>query len=577
MNILGLNYIFHDSAACLLKDGEIAFAVEEERLTRHKHTQCFPTRAVQETLQQTDTSPNEIDHIAVSINPGKSDGQKLRYASSLNGACGPFLEYEFDRLQQRNLAFWDWYHSIWPEDSARQPKVHFIDHHLAHAAGTYFVSPFESAALMSIDGWGEWSTTWTGHATGSEITPYHESLFPHSLGVFYSVATQFCGFKPNYDEGKTMGLAPCGNPKRFWDVVDSMVTVTDDLRIELDLSWFDFPKLSGPLFNDRFVEEFGHSRGPGQRIEEHHADVAAAFQAVLEKNILELARRLRERTNERNLAYAGGVALNSVVNGLIINEGIFDDVYVMPGAGDNGTCIGAAAVVHQSSAVKPARIRHHTPYLGRGYSDTEIRHALDTAKVPYERSYDICGDVAEALTRGQIVGWFQGRMEFGPRALGARSILADPTNPHMKHKINAEVKHREPFRPFAPSVIREQSKKYFEIDVEVPYMLKVAPVRQEMRDAVPAIVHVDGTARLQTVDQETAPEYHALISRFGALSGHPVVLNTSFNVMGEPIVESPFDALRCFFSTGIDVLAIGPFFLDKQRLAGREFTKIVAE
>jgi len=353
--------------------------------------------------------------------------------------------------------------------------------------------------------------------------------------------------------------------------------VTDDLRVELDLSWFDFPKLSGHLFGDRFLKEFGHHRCPGQKIEEHHADVAAAFQAVLEKNILDIAQRLRDRTGERNLAYAGGVALNSVVNGLIINEGIFEDVFVMPGAGDNGTCIGAAAVVHATENRDHERIRHHSPYLGRGYSDEEIKDALDTAKVPYERSYDIYGDVAEALTQGQIVGWFQGRMEFGPRALGARSILADPTNPHMKHKINAEVKHREPFRPFAPSVLREQSQRYFEIDVDVPYMLKVAPVRKEMRDTIPAIVHVDGTARLQTVDQDLAPEYHELISRFGALSGHPVVLNTSFNIMGEPIVESPFDALRCFFSTGIDVLAIGPFFLDKQRLARQELTRIVAE
>ena len=563
MIILGLNYIFHDSSACIIKDGEILYAVEEERLSRRKHTQCFPARAIADCLAQNHLSPADIDHIAISINPGASDGIKLAYAAKLGTSSGPFLEYEFDRLRDRNLEFWTWFHQTWPEGIEAGPKVHFVDHHLAHAAGTYFVSPWDDAALMSIDGWGEWSTTWLGQADGSNLQKFSESHFPHSLGVFYSAATEFCGFKPNYDEGKTMGLAPCGDKGRFFDLVDSIVDVDQVGRVRLDLSWFDFPSLSGKLCGPKLLDALGPMRKYDQSIEDHHADVAAAFQAVLEKNILKLARLLQTRTGKKKLVHSGGVALNSVANGLIVTEGIFDDVFIMPGAGDNGTAIGAAAYVHSAILEQKKRVRHKTPYLGRAYTDTEVTSYLNEAKVPFETVSEPLETVAQALADGKIVGWFSGPMEFGPRSLGARSILADPTNPDMKRKINAEVKHREPFRPFAPSVCVEHAQRYFDIPVDVPYMLKVATVRPEMRSAIPAVVHVDGTARLQTVSRECAPEYHALISEFAKLSGHPVVLNTSFNVMGEPIVESPLDALRCFYSTGIDLLVIGSAIVQK--------------
>lgn len=374
-----------------------------------------------------------------------------------------------------------------------------------------------------------------------------------------------------------MGLAPCGDPSRFYDVVASMVGVEDDLSVKLDLKWFDFPSLGRCLFNEEFVEKFGPPRMPGQDIRQHHTDVAAAFQSVLEDTILKIARELRRRTDEKHLVYAGGVALNSVVNGRIIREGIFEDIFLMPGAGDNGTSIGAAAYVHSKILKSEKKIIHNTPYLGRIYSEEEIEATLRSAKVPYQKSDDVYGEIASALHDGMIVGWFQGRMEFGPRALGARSILADPTKADMKQKINAEVKHREPFRPFAPSVIQERAQEYFDIDVDVPYMLKVAPVRGEMRAHIPAIVHVDGSARLQTVDSEVAPEYHRLISVFGEISGHPVLLNTSFNVMGEPIVELPTDALRCFFSTGIDVLAMGPFVVRKATKVSNVSQRIAAQ
>ena len=473
------------------------------------------------------------------------------------------LSYEFHRLQDRHLRFWQWYNDIWPSKKRHQPTVHFIDHHQAHAAGSYYVSPWDSAALLSVDGWGEWSTTWLGQAEGNSLTNISESLFPHSLGVFYSAATEFCGFKVNYDEGKTMGLAPTGDPDRFFGLVDSFVDVDDDGVVGIDLDWFDFPDFHGRLCGKRLIDALGAMRSEGGEIEQHHRDAAAAFQAVLEKNVLKLACILSEKTKQQHLVFAGGVALNSVANGRILREGIFDDIFVMPGAGDNGTAIGAAAYVHSEILKAPSRIVHNSPFLGREYSNREIEAVLSSAKAEYRKVDDVATETARLLSDGNIVGWFQGRMEFGPRALGGRSILANPTDPDMKRKINAEVKHREPFRPFAPSVIVERTKDYFDIDVAVPFMLKVGRVHDHMQKAIPAVVHVDGTARLQTVEERIAPTYHRLISEFGRLSGHPVVLNTSFNVMGEPIVDTPQDALRCFYATGLDALAIGDFILEK--------------
>jgi len=563
MIILGLNYIFHDSAACIIQDNEIICAVEEERLTRFKHTQSFPYASIKECLKLANLKLENIEHIAVSITPGLSDNQKLSYAAKLGNNSGKFLDYEFERLKVRNLTFWDWYHENWPATCPKKPETHFVEHHLAHAAGTYFVCPWDSAALLSIDGWGEWSTTWCGMAKGPELTKISESEFPHSLGVFYSAATEFCGFKPNYDEGKTMGLAPFGDAQKYYADVAPIVNVDTDARVTLDLSWFDFQNFSGQLCGEKFHKKFGAARKSDGEFKNRHHDVAAAFQLVLEENVVKIARILQNKTNQKRLAYAGGVALNSVANGRILREGIFDDVFLMPGAGDNGTAIGAAAYVNTSKLRQQKRVRHTTPFLGRAYTNKQIESAFKEAKVSFERVSDVTELVAKALHQGKIVGWFQGCMEFGPRSLGGRSIIADPTKSYMKRKINSEVKHREAFRPFAPSVIRECAQDYFDIATEVPYMLKVADVRPEMRKVIPAVVHVDGTARVQTVDAETAPEYHKLITAFGKLSGHPVVLNTSFNVMGEPIVESPLDALRCFYSTGIDMLAIGSFIVQK--------------
>ncbi|MEH6405542.1 MAG: carbamoyltransferase C-terminal domain-containing protein [Sneathiella sp.] len=563
MNILGINYIFHDSSACIVKDGELIVALEDERFTRDKHSQKFPVSAIEESLRFANMTIEEIDHIALSVNPGKNTAEKLAFASKLNGGSKTFIEYEFHRLRERHLGFWTWFHEHFPDDQAKKPEVHFIDHHLAHIAGSYFVSPWDKAALLSIDGWGEWTTTWMGVAEKSDIQCLNESVFPHSLGVFYSAATEFCGFKPNYDEGKTMGLAPMGDPMKYYNLVKDMVKISPEGQVKIDLSWFGFQTLSGKLCSDKFYEYFGPAREGNSPIDDNHKDIAAAFQLVLEEKVLEICEILGQKTNAKHLVLGGGVALNSVMNGRIIRETQFEDIYVMPGAGDNGTCIGAAYQLYNGMLGETKRYHHIDPYMGTEYSDDAIIAALKDAKLKYRHTSDVFNETAEMLSSGKIVGWFQGRMEFGPRALGNRSILANPTLPGMKDKINAEVKHREAFRPFAPSIPVEDKNIYFDIEVDAPFMLKVCSVHENKRDLIPAIVHVDGTARLQTVCEKTNPRYHKLLKAFGGLTGHPVLLNSSFNVMGEPIVESPLHAIRCFFSTGLDALVIGDFVVEK--------------
>lgn len=568
MNIIGLNYIFHDASACVISKGEIKCAIEEERLSREKHTSKFPTRAIARCLRQADLTLDEVDHIAISVNPDVAVAKKVQYAASLGGAAREFLYSEIGGQNQKHLAFWSWYNHNWPAHKARRPAVHFVDHHYSHAIGSFHVSPWSEAAVMAIDGGGEWRTVWMGEARNSTFSQFSETLFPHSLGTFYSAVTEYCGFKVEYDEGKTMGLAPTGDPTRFFDLVDDMVRVKDDGSVELNLSWFDLPaSITGRFCNERLISAFGAPRLPGEEICERHRDAAAAFQAVLEKNVLKMTAMLAEKTKLPFLVHSGGVALNSVANGKILQAGHFDDIYVMPGAGDNGTAIGAAAYVYKEILGIEEKLSHLNPFVGDEYSNQEIEHALKSAKVAYRRCDSVCVEAAKSLADGKIVGWFQGKMEFGPRALGGRSILADPTRAGMKDKINSEVKHREAFRPFAPSVIAERASDYFEATVEVPFMLTVFPVREEVRSKIPAIVHVDNTARLQTVQRNCNERYYDLILEFGKLSGHPVVLNTSFNVMDEPIVASPYDAVRCFYSTGIDILYIGDFVLEKEPIS----------
>lgn len=560
--ILGINYFYHDTSACVVRDGELLSAVEEERFTRVKHTWQFPRRAILATLADAGVEAGEITDVAVSIDPGKHRNRKLAFAPSLGRRVRPFLKHEFYRAWARQREFQSWFRGAFSD--RRPPRLHQVGHHVAHIQGSFFVSPYERAALLSLDGSGEWSTTWIGYTDGSNFTALSESYFPHSMGSFYEAATEFCGFRPNFDEGKTMGLAPFGDPARFYPEMSRLVSVDEAGRLRVDLSYFRYQNWGARRCGPKYLEAFGPARmSSAAPIEAHHQDVAAAAQKVLEERVLEMCRILERKTDAAHLVMAGGVGLNSVMNGRILRETHFADLYVMPAAGDSGTSIGAAYYVHNEIHGSPKRYNHFDPYLGTSYSNDVIERLLKECKLPYVRSGDVCAETARILRDGFIVAWFQGRMEIGPRALGNRSILCDPTLPHMKDKINVEVKHREAYRPFAPSALAERASEFFDIEVEAPFMLKVCPVRPEKRNLLPAITHVDGSARLQTVREKTNPRYHRLISEFGKLSGVPVLLNTSFNVMGEPIVESPLQAIRCFYGTGLDVLVLGDFIVRK--------------
>lgn len=562
MNILGLNYYYHDTTASIVSDGQLVVAIEEERLSRDKHTWSFPNQSAARVMQVAGLTAKDIDHIAISIKPSLNMGARLLYGLKNFSNAKPFIKHELIAGRNKQIAFRRWFNRTFGH-LTKKPQVHFIPHHVCHAVGSFLVSPYEKAALLGIDGAGEWATSYMGYGEGSHITEYRQSYFPHSLGSFYEAITQFCGFQPNYDEGKTMGLAPLGDPQPFYDRMSQLIAIDDAGEIKIDLSYFSYQFWGHQRFSNKFVETFGLPRDSRGEFKDHHLNVAAAAQRVLEDRILQLSNVLYEKTGADYLVMAGGVALNSVANGRVVRESKFKDVYVMPAAGDNGTGIGASYYVYNKILKQPRNFVHLNPYVGNGYSNDEIQKTIRECKLHAEYHDDICSEAARQLHAGNILGWFQGNMEIGPRSLGNRSILADPTAPGMKDKINAEVKHREAYRPFAPSCTVEAASQFFETEVEDPFMLKVCFVRPEARAKLPAITHVDGSARLQTVNRDTNPRYYELLSRFGELSGAPVLLNTSFNIMGEPIVESPLHAIRCFFSTGLDVLVLGNYLIRK--------------
>lgn len=565
MIILGLNYFYHDSTACIVVDGKLIVAIEEERLNRDKHTAAFPHKAIERCLEIAKLNYSDIDDIAVSIKPLHNASKKLFYwAFHINSisTLRAFLSNEIGHGLKKQRHFWKWYKTFWVSKK-KGPKVHFIPHHNCHAPGSFFVSPYKEAALLGIDGSGEWATTWLGQGTDNTLEVLGESFFPNSLGSFYVAVTYFCGFKPYYDEGKTMGLAPMGNPEVYKKEIAKLVWVDDNGQLHFDLTYFNFQRLSLERLSPKFYKKFGERRKPKEAFTQRHMDIAAAFQEVLEDRVLEICDVLYKKTKKDYLVVSGGVALNSVMNGRIIRESKFKDIYVMPAAGDNGTAIGAAYYLYNGIFNKPRNFVHLDPYVGTSYSNAEIEMVLKRSKLNYEYVEDISEKAASLLQEGKIIGWFQGKMEIGPRALGNRSILANPTFPEMQTKINAEVKFREAFRPFAPSTILEAKNDYFDIDVETPFMLKVCHVLADKRELISAVTHVDGSARLQTVTRALNPRYYDLIKNLGDKTGVPVVLNTSFNIQGEPVVESPKDAIRCFFSTGLDMLIIGNYLLKK--------------
>ncbi len=563
MNILGIGGYSHDSAAALVCDGNLVAAVAEERLTRVKHQGGPPRRAAEYCLESAGLSWNDVDCVAAYMKPGERLAKRLAYrlrqAPRQPVYAAAYAGYELAHnaryvRDMRGLR-------------GRNSRVHYMAHHPAHAASAFLVSPFDSAALLTLDYIGEFTSTWQGVGEGTRIRELHRIDYPHSLGVFYSAITDYLGFQRASDEYKVMGLAPYGEPE-FYDAFRGIVCPNGrlgDYQINLDWTAFHYrPGSKLGYFSDRFLKRFGPPRGKDAPFEERHRNIAASAQRVLEESVLRMARALHEETGQTRLCLAGGVALNCAMNGRLLREGPFDEIFVQPAAGDDGIAIGGAIQLHHELTGAPRGFVMNDARLGPEFGDADIRAALKDAGEAYETPGSVEACAAELIAEGGIVGWFQDRAEFGPRALGARSILADPTREDMKDRVNSVVKHRESFRPFAPSCIEERAADFFEDCGPSPFMLFVHRVRPEWRDRLPAITHVDGTARVQTVSARIQPRYHRLLCEFEQRRGVPIVLNTSFNVMGEPIVNSPMDAIRCFRGTGIDALVLGDHVVVKQ-------------
>lgn len=555
MNILGIGGFSHDSSAVLVCDGKLVAGVAEERLSRVKHQGGVPRRAVRYCLEAAGLGPEDVDHIGAYMCPLRRLGRRLPYrigklARSPVYSVG-FIGYELWHNAQYVLGM----RSL----RGTRTRLHFLEHHPAHAASAFLVSPFDRAALLTVDYIGEWAATWAGIGEGTTLEKLRAANYPNSLGVFYSAITDYLGFRRASDEYKVMGLASYGEPE-YYDAFRKIIRARPDGWYDVDVSWLICHYLPGSIkgyFSRKFIERFGPPRKKGEPLEARHRNIAASAQRVLEDSVLRLAGWLHERTGLRRLCLAGGVALNCAMNGRLLRESPFEEIYVQPAAGDDGIGIGAAFRLHYALTGTQRSFVMEDACIGPSCSAAEIEAFLDGAKIVYDKPRDVEQRAAELIAEGKIVGWFQGRMEFGPRALGSRSILADPTRPEMKDLLNRYVKHREDFRPFAPSCLEERAGEYFADCRSSPFMLFVYPVRPEMQARVPAITHVDGTARVQTVSRAVSPRYYRMIEAFEKLRGVPMVLNTSFNVMGEPIVNTPADAVRCFYSTGMDALAIG--------------------
>jgi len=564
MNILGLSCYFHDAAAALVIDGKLVAAAEEERFSRRKHDPRFPLDAIRYCLSEVALPVDAIDAVAFYEKPLRKLDRQLRTAalapdrslSSLGQAAefhlreGLFVEAVLER-----------------EIGYRGP-VSYLEHHLSHAASAFYCSPFDEAAILTVDGVGEWATTAQFEGVGNRLRCLREIHYPHSLGLLYAALTAYLGFTVNDDEYKVMGLASYGRPI-FRDRVERLLHLHPDGSLELASDFFAFQHDSRQMFAEPLVDLLGPARLKDEPITQRHKDVAASLQVVTEEAVLHLVQSLKAETGAVNLCMAGGVSYNCVANSRVLKDGVFKRVFIQPAAGDSGAAVGAALYLHHQHAERIGQPRHATPRydtrLGPAFDDDGIREALKRHGVSY-RHYDqqgLCDETAALIDDDRIVGWFQGRLEFGPRALGGRSILANPCNPDMMDILNARVKFREDFRPFAPAVLEERAADYFELDGPSPYMLLTPHVRPERRSEIPSVTHVDGTARVQTVSQADDPLFHRLITAFGALSGTPVVMNTSFNVRGEPIVCTPDDAIRCFLHTNIDHLAIGSFIVAK--------------
>ena len=593
MRVLGISAFYHDSAAALVADGHIVAAAQEERFTRRKHDARFPIHALQYCLSEGGVRLEDIDYVAFYEKPF------IKFERLLE----TYLAFAPHGYRSFSMALPLWIkEKLFQKDLLRRHlkraggtpmdgKLLFTEHHQSHAASAFFASPFEEAVVLTMDGVGEWATTSMSLGRGNTLQPLREIQFPHSLGLLYSAFTYYTGFKVNSGEYKVMGLAPYGEPRFKQLIMDRLIDVKADGSFRLNQEFFDY--CTGlRMTNARFDALFGRApRKPEELLDQFHMDVAASIQAVTDEVVLRLTRALAKEFGQPNLCLAGGVALNCVANGKVLRDGAFKKIWIQPAAGDAGGALGAALAVVYQHAGHPRHVAQQLDsmqgsYLGPAFSQPQIEESLLAAGARFDVVDDcaLLTRVADALAAEQAVGWFQGRMEFGPRALGARSILGDPRSPTMQKLLNLKVKYRESFRPFAPSVLREDVGEWFELNDDSPYMLLVADVRPDrrrlmsdeeqrlfgidklnvVRSQIPAVTHVDYSARIQTVHEQTNPRYHGLLKLFKARTGCPVLVNTSFNVRGEPIVCTPQDAFRCFMGTDIEVLAIGNCLLRKE-------------
>ena len=590
MNILGISALYHDSAAALVSDGKIIAAAQEERFTRRKQDHMFPINAVQYVLKAGRLKLSDLDYVVFYERPDIKLNRILM--SFIKTAPKSFLTFmkvvpawivdklNVDAMIRRELGY--------------QGKILKTTHHQSHAASAFYPSPFERAAFLTIDGVGEWETTTWGTGLGNQLNFHKRLCFPHSLGMLYSSFTYFTGFKVNSGEYKVMGLAPYGEPKHVQKILDEMIDIKDDGSFHLNGRYFDFDS-GGPMITPEFEALFGRpARRAESQLTQDDMDMARSVQEVTEIAMLKMANHIRKETGEKYLCLAGGVALNCVANGKILRDGIFDNVWVQPAAGDAGGALGAAMYTwHQiqgnsRQAPGSAKDLQRGSYLGPAYSNADIRQYLDECGISYTYIDNIEAKTAELLSEGNIIGWFSGSMEFGPRSLGGRSIIGDPRNPEMQKRMNLKIKYRESFRPFAPSVLEERMTEWFEIEKPSPYMLMVADVKKAhqkpmntsemslfgidklnvVRSDVPAITHVDYSARIQSVTEERSPRFYRLIKEFEDITGCPMIINTSMNVRGEPIVCSPGDAYLCFMRTDIDYLVMENCLLKKNQQKG---------
>lgn len=586
MHILGISAYYHDSAACLLRDGEIIAAAQEERFTRKKHDHSFPKNAISYCLREAGINAADLGYVVFYDKPFIKFERLLEtYLAYTPAGIKSFIKAIPLWIRQKL-----WIPDLIEKELDYECKVLFSEHHESHAASAFFPSPYKQAAFLTIDGVGEWATSSFGVGKDNRIEIMAELRFPHSLGLLYSAFTYFIGFKVNSGEYKVMGLAPYGEPKYVHKILDHLIDLKEDGSFKMNMEYFNY--CAGlTMTNKRFNELFeGPPRKPESRLTQREMDIARSIQEITEEIMLRMARHVKKETGEKYLCMAGGVALNCVGNGKILRSGLFEDIWIQPAAGDAGGALGAAYIAHCHYLDKPVppkngRDNQKGSYLGTWYNNETIEQFLKQYKIPYHyfETEQMLDTVSDLLEKEKVIGWFNGRMEFGPRALGSRSIIGDARSPDMQKKMNLKIKFRESFRPFAPSVLAENAHEWFEIDRETPYMLLVADVKKDkqypmsedeqnrwgidklniVRSEIPAVTHVDYSARIQTVNREDNPVYYALIKRFYERTGCPVIINTSFNVRGEPIVESPTDAYKCFMRTKMDVLVMENYILYK--------------